>query len=136
MTTARHVAVARATAAIVIHGQRGGYGVGHGPAPARPRAQGNAEQGRGGQLGGVGFGGGHGPLLAGAQVEHHIPLLGQRRVGAIGQHGRQRPLPARLGQHSDDVGALAALADAQHQGDAEARRALVEGEQTRRGQPD
>ena len=136
---ARHVAVARRGGGDgVVHAQRRRHRVGHGgqrlPLFGRV-AEGGADQGDGRQFGGVGLGGGHGPLLAGLQVDDHVPLIGQGGGGAIGQHGRQRALPPRLGQHAHDVGALAALADAQHQRVAEARRAMVDGEQTGRGQP-
>ena len=55
---------------------------------------------------------------------------------ATGQVGLGKHRETGLGQHGDDVWALPALADAQHQRSAQIGRLLVDGEEAGRGQGD
>ena len=60
---------------------------------------------------------------------------GQLGVGRVGDGERRGTLPPRFGQDRHDVGAAAALADAEDQGTVETRRTPVDREEARGGQP-
>ncbi len=78
-------------------------------------AQGYAQQGNGCQLGGIGLGGSDRLFLASREIEHIVGGPPQVRVWKVGDGRSQRALPLALRYHRNNVGALAALADAQHQ---------------------
>ena len=68
------------------------------------------------------------------QLDHMVCLLRQIRIRDISNCSSQHTLMARFGQHANNIGAFATLADAEHQRIFQARWLLVNGIEAGRGQ--
>lgn len=95
-----------------------------------------AEEGDGGELGGVGFGGGDGGFGAGVNVDDVMTDIGHVGIGFVGDAGGEGALFFGFGEHTDDVGAFAALGDAEHECGVIILDSLINGGETGGGQGD
>ena len=71
-----------------------------------------------------------------SSAQHRVGGPAERRVGVVRDRDRRPSLPARLGEHLDDVGRLARLRDADDERAVEPRRLLVERVERRRRERD
>ena len=135
-----HVAIAFGDGGdMVLEGERLGHEVGRAHEGVHLRGiavEAGAQQRDGPEFGGVGFGGGHRFLFARVEVNDVIGHMGEVGVGRVGDGRSQRALALRFGQHAHDVGAFAALGDAENERLAEAWRRCVDAEEAGRGERD